>query len=380
MTSSTTPVIYVPPSESSIVYVPPSESPIPDYQTITLIACQPPDGTMGYSSSSPVVCTATNRLNCNELKWLNIYWDPVPVPVGEFRYTPFNVEDLVAGIAECSADRFSIVFTPVGGNWNLMSRYQINISRFDGVDEAGGIFGNDVSQQFYTTPAGAIGAIVPADAAGAVGGMDDKTWRWLGPVLGIIGLLLLLLLIFCCCKFCCGKKKKSALAETSRNITSVSSASTRALDDSNGSLQASQSFVVGQTDSLHGDSSAYLRSSYSEKPRRPTPDFALFNQKKPQSQLESDANEGSVPAIATLRAWENAQKGGTGRGEGVEWEDVYDASNMHQDEGVVVDIEKRQKYSHSESQFEPSNTGTSASSKTTGRSYGTTSSKNSSST
>jgi hypothetical protein len=305
---------------------------------------------MGHSVTTPVVCTATNRLDCTNLSWLHIYFDPIPVPVNQFRYTEFFVENVVNGTAVCSADHFSVIFTPNGGSWWLMTRYQVNVTQSETLDENGLAFANGVSNVFYTTPAGAIDQITPAGAAAAATCMDASIWRWLGPLIGIIALALLALLFWCCYKFC-RRNKKNALAETSRNITSVSSSSTRVMEDSAPSLQASRSMIVA--DSIHGDSSAYIRSSYSEKAKRPPPDFAIFGQRKPQSQLESDANEGSVAAMATLRAWEAARTTPKHRGEGVEWEDVYDGSGKHQAEGVVVDVERRDHYSHSESVFKP---------------------------
>jgi len=319
-------------------------SPYGGYQTF--ISCVPPDQTMGYSTTAPVVCTATNRLDCENFSWLHIYFDPDPVPVNTFRYTPFFPENVVTGTSVCSSDHFSVIFRPSSGSWMLMTRYQVNVTQSETVDENGLPFANGVSNVFYTTPAGAIDQITTGGAAAATPGMDASIWRWLGPVIGIIALALLALCIWCCLKHC-RRKNKSNLAETTTNISS--SASTRVLEDSAPSLQASNSFVADRAQ----DSSAYLRSSYSEKPKRPSPDFALYNQKKPQSQLDSDAAEGSVAAMATLRAWERAKNAPTHRGEGVEWEDIYDASGMHNAEGVVVDVEKRQKYSNSESLFKP---------------------------
>jgi hypothetical protein len=302
---------------------------------------------MGHSTTTPVVCTATNRLDCENFSWLHIYLDPTPVPVNEFRYTPFFAENFVEGSSVCSADHFSVIFTPTGGSWKLMSRYQVNVTQSESVDENGLPFVNGVSNVFYTTPAGAIDQITTGGAAVTPGGMDASIWRWLGPVIGIIALALLVLCIWCCLKHC-RRSRKNDMAETTTNISTVSSSS-RVLEDSAPSLQASNSFVA---DRAH-DSSAYLRSSYSEKGKRPAPDFAIYNQKKPQSQLDSDAVEGSVAAMATLRAWERAKNAPTHRGEGVEWEDIYDASGQHNAEGVVVDVEKRQKYSNSESLFKP---------------------------
>lgn len=187
-----------------------------------------------------------------------MYYNPTPVPVGETSTEPITNDFEVVGVTTLVADHMSFTFRPETGTFTELRHYKVDLSACSYL--CGGA-------QFYTAAAPVYEAVTGGAATygAGVSQTDPSLWRWLGPLIGVLGLLLLALLILLCCKFC-GVKKRQAFAATSKDISEVS-LSSRDLDESVASMSGTNpGSGTGFSSSRANISQPSLRSSYAAVP------------------------------------------------------------------------------------------------------------------